>query len=123
MGPPLFPEDILTDYPRKLNMGDIIREKLFNLLHQEIPHSLAVWVDSISESEANWKIEAFVLVERHSQKGIVIGEKGRLIRKVQRESELELSNIYEKKINLKLKVKVEKNWRNNFWILKKLGYA
>lgn len=123
MGPPLFPEDILTDYPRKLNMGDIIREKLFNLLHQEIPHSLAVWVDSISENEANWKIEAFIFVERHSQKGIVIGEKGRLIRKVQRESELELSNIYEKRIDLKLKVKVEKNWRNNFWILKKLGYA
>ena len=55
-------------------MGDIIREKLFNLLHQEIPHS-AVWVDSINEGEANWKI-GFVLVERHSQKGIVMRREG-----------------------------------------------
>ena len=122
-GPPLFPEDVLTDYPRKLNMADVIREELFNRLHQELPHAVAVWVESIDEGEKKWKVEASVLVERHSQKGIVIGEKGRLIKSVREEAERELYEMYGVRIALKLMVKVEKNWRKNFWILKKLGYA
>ena len=123
VGPALFPEDVLTDYPRKLNMADVIREKLFNRLHQELPHAVAVWVESIEEGEKRWRVEASVLVERHSQKGIVIGEKGRLIKKVREEAERELYEMYGVQIALKLLVKVEKNWRKNFWILKKLGYA
>src|SRR5690606_1944728 len=71
-GPPLFPEDILTDYPRKLNMADVIREKYFERLHDELPHALAVWVEEIEETPAKWTIQADVYVERHSQKGIVI---------------------------------------------------
>ncbi len=122
-GPLLFPEEILTDYPRKLNIGDVIREKLFNRLHDELPHCVAVWVETINESEKEWKIDADIYVERHSQKGIVIGHKGRLIKHVQHESEQELKEMYNMSVKIKLWVKIEKDWRKNFWILKKLGYA
>lgn len=122
-GPPLFPEDILTDYPRKLNIADVIREKLFHRLHAELPHAVAVWVESIDEQEKKWTVEASIYVERHSQKGIVIGEKGRLLKWVREQAEKELYEMYGVRFKLKLWVKVEKDWRKNFWILKKLGYA
>lgn len=122
-GPPMFPEDILTDYPRKLNMADVIREKYFERLHDELPHCLAIWIENIDETPAAWAVQADVLVERHSQKGIVIGEKGRLLKSVQYQSEKELTEMYGLPVKVKLWVKVEPNWRKNFWILKKLGYA
>ena len=122
-GPPLFPEDILTDYPRKLNMADVIREKYFERLHDELPHCLAVWVETIDEAPVRWTVSADVYVERHSQKGIVIGEKGRLLKSVQYQSAKELSEMYGVSVTVKLWVKVEKEWRKNFWILRKLGYA
>jgi GTP-binding protein Era len=122
-GPPLFPEDILTDYPRKLNMADVIREKYFERLHDELPHCLAIWIETIEETPAAWAVQAEVLVERHSQKGIVIGDKGRLLKSVQYQSEKELTEMYGLPVKVRLWVKVEPNWRKNFWILKKLGYA
>ncbi|QHI68289.1 GTPase Era [Tichowtungia aerotolerans] len=122
-GPLLFPEEILTDYPRKLNISDVIREKYFDRLHDELPHCLAIWVESIEETPAKWNIQAEVYVERHSQKGIVIGEKGRLLKSVQYQAEKELQEMYGVPIKVRLWVKVEKDWRKNFWILKKLGYA
>lgn len=122
-GPALFPDNILTDYPRKLTIGDIIREKLIVRLRDEVPHHIAVWVEHIREKENGWDVEAFIYVNRHSQKGMVIGEKGRLLRAVRREAEKELSEIYEHPVRLDLWVKVEKDWIKNFWILKKLGYA
>lgn len=122
-GPALFPDDILTDYPRKLNIADVIREKLFYRLHDELPHAVAVWVEEIDEQEKKWTVEASIYVERHSQKGIVIGEKGRLLKWVREQAEKELYDMYGVRFKLKLWVKVEKNWRKNFWILKKLGYA
>ncbi|VGO21794.1 GTPase Era [Pontiella sulfatireligans] len=123
VGPPLFPDDILTDYPRKLNIADVIREKLFHRLHDELPHAVAVWVEEIVEGEKKWSVEASIYVERHSQKGIVIGEKGRLLKWVREQAEKELYEMYGVRFKLTLWVKVEKNWRKNFWILKKLGYA
>lgn len=122
-GPALFPDDILTDYPRKLNMADVIREKLFHRLHDELPHAVAVWVEEIHEGEKKWTVDASIYVERHSQKGIVIGEKGRLLKLVREQAEKELYEMYGVRFKLTLWVKVEKNWRKNFWILKKLGYA
>ena len=122
-GPHLFPEEILTDYPRKLNISDVIREKYFERLHDELPHCLAIWVETIEETPAKWKVEAEVYVERHSQKGIVIGQKGRLLKSVQYQAEKELKEMYGVPFKVKLWVKVEKDWRKNFWMLKKLGYA
>ncbi|NNJ70503.1 MAG: GTPase Era, partial [Kiritimatiellales bacterium] len=122
-GPALFPDDILTDYPRKLNIADVIREKLFHRLNEELPHAVAVWVEDIDEQEKKWTVDASIYVERHSQKGIVIGEKGRLLKWVREQAEKELYEMYGVRFKLKLWVKVEKNWRKNFWMLKKLGYA
>jgi len=122
-GPHLFPEEILTDYPRKLNISDVIREKYFERLHDELPHCLAIWVEHIEETPAKWTVDAQVYVERHSQKGIVIGQKGRLLKSVQYQAEKELKEMYGVPFKVRLWVKVEKDWRKNFWILKKLGYA
>lgn len=123
VGPALFPDDILTDYPRMLNMADVIREKLFFRLHDELPHAIAVWIENIDEQEKKWTVDASIFVERHSQKGIVIGEKGRLLKWVREQAEKELYEMYGVRFKLNLWVKVEKDWRKNFWMLKKFGYA
>ena len=122
-GPKLFPEDVLTDYPIKLYISDVIREKLIIKLHKELPHSIAVWVDEYAKKDDIVNINAFIYVERHSQKGIVIGNKGNLIKQARLDAEYELNKTYQNKHNVTLKVKVEKNWRKNFWIMKKLGYS
>jgi GTP-binding protein Era len=122
-GPRLFPENVLTDFPRKLAIADVIREKLFRGLRQELPHSVAVFVDAIEEDQERWNVQATVYVQKATQKGIVIGEKGRALRAVRRSAERELSEIYEKDVSVRLWVKVEKNWQRNFWFLKKLGYV
>lgn len=123
-GPLLFPEDMLSDYPRKLAIADIIREKLFGYLREELPHAVAVWVESIVEAEdGGWDIDAKIYIMKDSQKGIVLGEKGRMLRKVKRSSEGELKAVYERPVRVNLWVKVEKNWNENFWLLKKFGYV
>ncbi len=122
-GPLLFPEDILSDYPRKLNIADIVREKLFLFLRQELPHAVAVWVERLDEEEPEWTARVVIYVNKYSQKGIVIGEKGRMLRRVRRAAEAELQEVYGRKINLDLWVKVEKDWGRNFWLLKKFGYV
>ncbi|MGD9873849.1 MAG: GTPase Era [Kiritimatiellia bacterium] len=122
-GPHLFPDDVLTDFPRKLAIADIIREKLFHRLREELPHSVAVTVDTFDEAaDGNWDIKCTIYVNRHSQKAIVIGEKGRLLRSVRLSSQKEIKAIYDHPVNLTLWVKVEPNWAKNFWLLKKLGY-
>ncbi len=122
-GPLLFPDDILSDFPRKLAIADVIREKLFGVLREELPHAIAVWVDQLDEESDPWKVNATIFVQKHSQKGIVIGEKGRLLRKVRREAETELADWFDKPVKIELWVKVEPKWDRNFWLLKKLGYV
>lgn len=122
-GSPLFDEDMLSDYPRRLAIADIIREKLLAVLHEELPHAIAVHVEKLEEDDQRWRIEAEIYVNQASQKGIVIGHKGRLIRTAQRQATTELEEIYEVAIDLKLWVKVHKGWEKNFWLLRKLGYA
>lgn len=122
-GPLLFPEDMLSDFPRKLAIADVIREKYFHRLRQELPHSVAVWVEHLDEQEGKWNIEAHVYVRQHSQKGMVIGKNGRLLKSVRGEAATELHEMYDVRINLTLVVKVMKDWDKNFWILRKLGYA
>lgn len=124
LGPALFPDDVLTDFPRKLAMGDVIREKLFHELHDELPHAIAVGVNQIDDTPAGgWLAHVDIYVNRPSQKGIVIGQKGRLLRKIKRLSEQEISDMFDVPVTLELWVKVEKDWAKNFWILRQLGYA
>jgi len=122
-GPLLFPAEMLTDHPRKINMADIIREKYFGKLQDELPHSLAIEVETVEEKPDEWIVHGTILVERSSQKGIVIGHKGRLLRRVCESAGRELSEMYGIPVTLDLWVKVEKDWTKNFWILKRLGYA
>ncbi len=122
-GPLLFPGDIVSDFPRKLAIADIIREKYFHRLRQEMPHSIAVWIERLDETEKGWDIEAHVYVRQNSQKGIVIGEKGRMMKAVRGEAATEIAQAYAVRVNLRLVIQVEKDWDKNFWMLKKLGYA
>jgi len=122
VAPPLFPEDMLTDFPRQLAIADVIREKYFAVLRDEVPHDLAVRIVALEEAPSGWTVQADILVNRPSQKGIVLGEKGRLLRRVKRSAGRELAEMYGVEISLHLWVKVEKNWSRNFWILRQLGY-
>lgn len=119
----LFPEDIVTDYPRKLAIADAIREKFLARLHEELPHELGIRVDQIDETPRGWNVSATVFVNRPSQKGIVIGPKGRTLKYVRQCAEPELSDVFGVKVQLELWVKVEKDWMKNFWLLQQMGYA
>ena len=122
--PPLFPPDMLTDFPRKLFIGDIIREKLIPRLHDVMPHRVAAVVDELIEgADGSWAVEGRILVDRGSQVGIVVGHKGRLLRAVRRAAEAELEAIYEHPVKIHLHVVVEPNWTRNFFLLKRLGLA
>lgn len=122
-GPLLFDPDTISDHPRKLAIADVIQEKLFLLLEQELPHSIAVKVDSVTEGPETWNVAATIMVQRHSQKGIVLGNKGRRLRAVKRQAEPELSSIFDIPVRLDLWVKVEKNWDQNYFLLQQMGYA
>jgi GTP-binding protein Era len=119
----LFAPDTVTDYPRRLAMADVIREKLFAKIYEEVPHEVGVRVEEIEEQGTTWQVSATILVNRPSQKGIVLGPKGRTLRYVRRLAEPELSQMFGVAIELTLWVKVEKAWMRNFWILRELGYA
>jgi len=122
--PPLFPADVLSDFPRKLAIGDFIREKLIGRLRAEMPHRVAVEVDDVrDEPDGGWFVTGAIYVEQPSQKGIVIGHKGRTLRAIRRASEKELSAMYERPVRVDLMVRIEKNWSRNFWFLKRLGYV
>jgi GTP-binding protein Era len=123
VGPLLYPEEMLSDYPRKLNMADVIREKLFLEMRDELPHAIAVWIEKLDDSQPDWEARVIIYVNKHSQKGIVIGEKGRMLRKIRRAAETELAQIYERNVSLDILVKVEKNWGRNFWLLRQFGYV
>lgn len=118
----LFPEDIVTDYPRKLAIADVIREKFLARLHQELPHELGIRVDGIDETPTTWLVNATVIVNRDSQKGIVIGPKAEILKYVRQCAEPELSEIFGVKVKLELWVKVEKEWMKNNRLLQQMGY-
>ena len=122
-GPALFPEDIVTDYPRKLAIADVIREKLLQRLHDELPHEIGVVVADVDERRrSSWDVAATIYVNRPSQKGIVIGPGGSLIKAVRMSAEPELSDIFGVRVRLELWVKVVPNWMKNNCILAEMGY-
>ena len=122
-GEPLYPADILTDFPRQLAIQDIIREKLLSYLKEELPFSIAVYAEEIIDrSDKLMVVEATILVERDSQKAIVIGRRGENLKKAGEVARKELEEIYEKKVYLDLWVKVDKNWKQDKDLLKRIGY-
>ncbi len=120
----LFPEDIVSDFPRKLAIADIIREKLIRRLYQEVPHQLGVRIEKIEEEPDNtWTVNATIFVNRASQKGMVIGPKGRTLRAMKRSAEPEIAEAYGLDgCTIVPFVRVEPKWFKNHFILKELGY-
>jgi GTP-binding protein Era len=122
-GPEYFPDDILTDLPERFIAAEIIREKVFRLTHEEIPYSVAVTVESFKERENGViAIGAVVTVERDSQKGIIIGRKGEMLKKIGTEARKEIEDLLQTKVFLELFVRVRKNWTDNPNMLKEFGY-
>ena len=121
-GERLFDDDIVTDYPRKLAIADSIREKFLSRLHQELPHEIGVLVKEIRDEGSRWCVSAEVLVNRASQKPIVIGRKAETVKYVRKCAERELSNVFGVKVSLELWVRVEPNWMKNDRLLAEMGY-
>jgi len=123
-GPAFYPEEDLTDLPMRFIAKEVIREKLFDLLEEEIPYSVAVQIEEYTEEpEKNLlRIRADVLVERESQKGIVIGKGGGLLKKVGTAARLELEKETGARVYLELFVKVEREWSRSESMLRRLGY-
>jgi len=121
--PPYFPKDQLTDKPQRFFISEIIREKIFKFYKQEIPYSAAVVIESFKEEEEIVRIRAEIIVERDSQKGIVIGHKGKALKNVGTHARREIENFLQKKVFLQTFVKVDKDWRKNAASLKNLGYG
>lgn len=118
----LYPEDVVTEESMRSVTEEVIREKVLLNTQDEIPHSVAIKVDKYQESDDIDKIYATIYCEQKSQKGILIGKGGTLLKKIGTEARLELENIVEKKVFLGLEVKVEKDWRKKDNILKNFGY-
>lgn len=122
-GEALYPPDWLVDVPQKMAMADIIREKFLNLLRDELPHSLAVFIEEIQpRSKKITSIKAAILVERDTQKMIAIGKNGHVLKQVGILARKELEELLETQVYLELFVKVQKNWRDNESTLIDLGY-
>ena len=122
-GQPLFPEDVVTDQPERTFVAEIVREKLFINTRREVPYSSAVLIDAWEEFEEQNRIDiaATIIVDRASQKGIVIGRGGAMIKKIGTEARVELEEILNAKIYLELFVKVKEGWREDFATLEELG--
>lgn len=122
-GPAYFPEAMITDQPERVIAAEMIREKVLRSTRDEIPHSIAVEVEEFKErDEENVYIRATIFVERESQKGIVIGAKGSLLKKIGQQARKDIENLLYCKVFLDLWVKVKPDWRNQDKALKQFGY-
>ncbi|MFC4305589.1 GTPase Era [Cohnella boryungensis] len=122
-GPMYYPADQITDHPEQFVCAELIREKLLQMTREEIPHSIAVEIESMSVADNGLvQIGAVIYVERDSQKGIIIGKNGSLLKEVGKQARLDMEKLLGSKIFLELWVKVNKDWRNRENVLKTLGY-
>lgn len=120
--PAYFPKNELTDRSERFFAAEIIREKIFLNYKKEVPYSSEVIIDTYKESENIININAFIYVERESQKGILLGKQGSAMKKTGTMARLEMEKFFEKKIFLQITVKVNKDWRNNENVLKRFGF-
>lgn len=122
-GPKFFPDDMISDHGKQFQIGEIIREKVLYKTEEEVPHSVAVVVEQMKESDTRVDIQAMIIVERSSQKGILIGKQGAMIRGIRMAAQKELKEKLGKRVELELFVRVENNWRNRSSKLAQLGYS
>lgn len=122
-GPRYYDEEQLTDQPEKQIMAEIIREKIFLATREEIPHSVAVIISQYQRRPNGMLyLEAQIFVERDSQKGIIIGKGGSMLRSIGQAARAEIEGLFDDQLYLELRVKVKKDWRDDAWLLKSLGY-
>jgi len=122
-GPKYFPDDMITDQPERLIISDIVREKILLQTHDEIPHAIAVDVDEMkTRDDGTTYIRATIYVERDSQKGIIIGKQGAMLKLIGKQARADIERLLATKVFLDLWVKVKKDWRNKSGMLSELGY-
>jgi len=117
-----YPKDSITDHPERFIMAEFIREKILYFTHEEVPHSVAIVIEKMSEDEDGVHIMAAIVVDRQSQKSIIIGKQGTMIKKIRQQATREMKRFLQVPVTLELFVKVEKNWRNKQKYLKEFGY-
>lgn len=122
-GPKYFPDDMITDQPERLIISDIVREKILLQTHDEIPHAIAVDVDEVkTRGDGTTYVRATIYLERDSQKGIIIGKQGAMLKNIGRQARGDVERLLATKVFLDLWVKVKKDWRNKSGMLSELGY-
>ena len=119
-----YDEDTVTDQPQRQIVAEIVREKALHALDEEVPHGIAVSVDRMKQRKDRniTDIEATIICERDSHKGIIIGKGGAMLKKIGSNARFEIEKLLEGQINLRLWVKVKKNWRDSDAMLKNFGY-
>lgn len=127
-GPHYFPDDSLTDQPERILASEIIREKILNLMHDEVPHGIAVTVEEMKErvdrsGDDILDISAVIFCERESHKGMVIGKNGTMLKKIGQLAREDLENFFEIKVNLQCWVKVKEDWRNKEALIRNFGLS
>ncbi|PRO65109.1 GTPase Era [Alkalicoccus urumqiensis] len=123
-GPQFYPEDQITDHPERFLMAEMIREKVLHLTHEEVPHSIAVDIEQIKKRENSDTVyvSAVIAVERKSQKGIIIGKQGKMLKEIGQKAREDIERMLGTKIFLEIFVKVEEDWRNKPKQLRSYGY-
>ena len=121
-GPQVYDEDTITDQPERQIVAEIIREKALHSLNEEIPHGIAVAIDQMKMRNKVMHIDATIICERDSHKGIIIGKQGNMLKKIGSTARFEIERMLECKVNLKLWVKVKKDWRDSEFLMKNFGY-
>lgn len=121
-GPMYFPEDMITDYPERFLVSEVIREKALLYLNEEVPHGIAVEIESFKEEKNISKISAVIYCEKKSHKGIIIGKGGKKLKGIGKAARLELEALLGTKVFLELWVKVRENWRDSDFDLANFGY-
>lgn len=123
-GPMFYDEDTITDQPERQIVAEMIREKALHALNEEIPHGIAVTIDIMKHRKGTpiMDIEATIICERDSHKGIIIGKNGAMLKKIGTNARYEIERLLDSKVNLKLWVKVKKDWRDSDYMLKNFGY-
>ena len=121
-GPAFYDEDTVTDQPQRQIVAEMIREKALRCLDEEIPHGIAVTIEKMKWRGNIVDIEATIICERESHKGIIIGKQGSMLKKIGMNARKDIENMLESKVNLQLWVKVKKDWRDSEFLLKNFGY-
>ena len=121
-GPQFYDEDTITDQPERQIVAELIREKALHCLNEEIPHGIAVVIDSMKKKGKVMHIDATIICERDSHKGIIIGKQGSMLKKIGSTARYEIEKMLDMQANLKLWVKVKKDWRDSDFLIKNFGY-